>query len=185
VILPDPAFTAPPTPLCLTDAAVTLVPTGTTGGTFSGPGVVGDLFDPALAGYWGDADPVKAMETAIAIINAHAAKVDGVKISLLDKDKAPRLDMLQISCSAEVNLKWLFDLSNRSGATVNLSLRSVVCDEATRKPVVAWLEESIYGGKMVCDTRSSPAFEAIVSEARAGVRARRRAIRGAPWGARR
>ena len=28
-----------------------------------------------------------AMQTAVAIINAHAAKVDGVKISLLDKDK--------------------------------------------------------------------------------------------------
>jgi hypothetical protein len=27
------------------------------------------------------------METAVSIINAHAAKVDGVKISLLDKDK--------------------------------------------------------------------------------------------------
>jgi hypothetical protein len=50
VILPDPAFTAPAAPLCLTDAAVTLVPTGTTGGTFSGPGVVGNVFDPAIAG---------------------------------------------------------------------------------------------------------------------------------------
>ena len=29
----------------------------------------------------------QAMQTAVAIINAHAAKVDGVKISLLDKDK--------------------------------------------------------------------------------------------------
>ena len=27
------------------------------------------------------------MQTAVGIINAHAAKVDGVKISLLDKDK--------------------------------------------------------------------------------------------------
>jgi hypothetical protein len=44
------------------------------------------MFDPALAGYSGDADPKRAMETALAIINANAAKVDGVKISLLDKD---------------------------------------------------------------------------------------------------
>ena len=48
---------------------------------------LGDMFDPALAGYWGSADLDAAMETATAIINAHAAKVDGVKISLLDKDK--------------------------------------------------------------------------------------------------
>jgi Protein of unknown function (DUF993) len=48
---------------------------------------LGDMFDPALTGYWGNADPMVAMETAVAIINANAAKVDGVKISLLDKEK--------------------------------------------------------------------------------------------------
>ena len=48
---------------------------------------LGEMFDPALAGYWGSADHMHAMQTAVAIINAHAAKVDGVKISLLDKDK--------------------------------------------------------------------------------------------------
>jgi hypothetical protein len=48
---------------------------------------LGDMFDPALAGYWGSADPGKAMDTAVSIINAHAAKVDGVKISLLDKQR--------------------------------------------------------------------------------------------------
>jgi hypothetical protein len=48
---------------------------------------LGDMFDPALAGYWGAADLGKAMDTAVAIINAHAAKVDGVKISLLDKQR--------------------------------------------------------------------------------------------------
>lgn len=48
---------------------------------------LGDMFDPALAGYWGTRDLDAAMDTAVAIINAHAAKVDGVKISLLDKDK--------------------------------------------------------------------------------------------------
>jgi hypothetical protein len=48
---------------------------------------LGDMFDPALAGYWGSADADSAMATAVEIINEHAAKVDGVKISLLDKDK--------------------------------------------------------------------------------------------------
>ena len=48
---------------------------------------LGDMFDPALAGYWGTRDLGTAMDTAVAIINAIAAKVDGVKISLLDKDK--------------------------------------------------------------------------------------------------
>jgi hypothetical protein len=48
---------------------------------------LGDMFDPALSGYWGAADLNKAMDTAVAIINAHAVKVDGVKISLLDKQR--------------------------------------------------------------------------------------------------
>ncbi len=48
---------------------------------------LGEMFDPALAGYWGSADAAAAMEVALDVINRHAAKVDGVKISLLDKDK--------------------------------------------------------------------------------------------------
>jgi hypothetical protein len=48
---------------------------------------LGDMFDPALAGYWGSRDADTAMDTAVGIIRAHASKVDGVKISLLDKDK--------------------------------------------------------------------------------------------------
>ena len=49
---------------------------------------LGEMFDPALAGYWGIGRPHGRRWTRpIGIINAHAAKVDGVKISLLDKDK--------------------------------------------------------------------------------------------------
>ncbi|MDB5897979.1 MAG: hypothetical protein JWP41_1581 [Ramlibacter sp.] len=48
---------------------------------------LGDMCDPALAGYWGTRDVDAAMETALGIIAAHPAKVDGIKISLLDKHK--------------------------------------------------------------------------------------------------
>jgi hypothetical protein len=48
---------------------------------------LGDMFDPALAGYWGTNDIDAAMSTALGIIAAHPDKVDGIKISLLDKDK--------------------------------------------------------------------------------------------------
>ncbi|AEG93474.1 dihydrodipicolinate synthase family protein [Ramlibacter tataouinensis] len=48
---------------------------------------LGEMFDPALAGYWGTRDLDAAMDTALGIIAAHASKVDGIKISLLDKDK--------------------------------------------------------------------------------------------------
>jgi hypothetical protein len=48
---------------------------------------LGDMFDPALAGYWGSRDVGRAMETALGVIAAHADKVDGIKISLLDKER--------------------------------------------------------------------------------------------------
>jgi hypothetical protein len=48
---------------------------------------LGEMFDPALAGYWGSADHGAAMENCLGIIRANAAKVDGVKISLLSKEK--------------------------------------------------------------------------------------------------
>jgi len=44
---------------------------------------LGDMFDPALAGYWGHADPKPAMEVCLAVLADHAEKIDGVKISLL------------------------------------------------------------------------------------------------------
>lgn len=48
---------------------------------------LGDMFDPALAGYWGSVDVDDAMDVCLGIINTHSDKVDGIKISLLDKDK--------------------------------------------------------------------------------------------------
>ncbi|WP_416065073.1 dihydrodipicolinate synthase family protein [Rhizobium sp. ZK1] len=48
---------------------------------------LGEMFDPALAGYWGNGDHLKAMETCLQVIEANAAKVDGIKISLLSKEK--------------------------------------------------------------------------------------------------
>ena len=48
---------------------------------------LGDMFDPALAGYWGYADPDRAMDVCLEVIERYAPKVDGIKISLLDKHK--------------------------------------------------------------------------------------------------
>jgi hypothetical protein len=54
---------------------------------------LGEMFDPQLAGYWlgseasrGDAVD-RAMNVALGVIAANPGKVDGIKISLLDKDK--------------------------------------------------------------------------------------------------
>jgi hypothetical protein len=48
---------------------------------------LGEMFDPALAGYWGSADHDGGDGCLPRRHRRHAAKVDGVKISLLDKDK--------------------------------------------------------------------------------------------------
>ena len=47
---------------------------------------LGEMFDPALAGYWGSAEPWEALDTLLALLGAHADRIDGVKISLLDRD---------------------------------------------------------------------------------------------------
>jgi hypothetical protein len=48
---------------------------------------LGEMFDPALEGYWGRADHEAAMDVCLDVIAAHADKVDGIKISLLSKEK--------------------------------------------------------------------------------------------------
>jgi Protein of unknown function (DUF993) len=45
---------------------------------------LGEMFDPKLWGYWGSGDVDTAMETCLGLIEEHAPRIDGVKISLLD-----------------------------------------------------------------------------------------------------
>ena len=45
---------------------------------------LGDMFDPALAGYWGSVDVEQATDVCLRLIEAHAQKVEGIKVSLLD-----------------------------------------------------------------------------------------------------
>ena len=46
---------------------------------------LGDMFDPALAGYWGTSDVAKASDFVLNLIAENPARVDGIKISLLDQ----------------------------------------------------------------------------------------------------
>jgi hypothetical protein len=48
---------------------------------------LGEMFDPALEGYWGKKDHLAAMDVCLSMLQRNASKVDGIKISLLDKDK--------------------------------------------------------------------------------------------------
>ena len=45
---------------------------------------LGEMFDPALKGYWGTNDIAAAMDTVLDIVRANAQKIEGIKISLLD-----------------------------------------------------------------------------------------------------
>ncbi|MFP7287379.1 dihydrodipicolinate synthase family protein [Shouchella clausii] len=48
---------------------------------------LGDMFDPALSGYWGYKNVDSAMDVCLDIINQHSNKIEGIKISLLDAQK--------------------------------------------------------------------------------------------------
>jgi hypothetical protein len=48
---------------------------------------LGEMFDPALTGYWGTSDRDRQTETLLAIVSEYAPKIDGVKISLLDQKR--------------------------------------------------------------------------------------------------
>jgi hypothetical protein len=45
---------------------------------------LGEMFDPALRGYWGSGDIAQALDTVVGLIEGHRAKVEGIKVSLLD-----------------------------------------------------------------------------------------------------
>jgi len=45
---------------------------------------LGDMFDPALAGYWGSRDLDAATEVCVRLMESQAHKIDGIKVSLLD-----------------------------------------------------------------------------------------------------
>jgi len=45
---------------------------------------LGDMFDPALAGYWGARDLDAATEVCLRLMESHAPKIEGIKVSLLD-----------------------------------------------------------------------------------------------------
>jgi hypothetical protein len=46
---------------------------------------LGDMFDPSLAGYWGDADLDRATDSCLAVIATNSRHVEGIKVSLLDE----------------------------------------------------------------------------------------------------
>ncbi len=46
---------------------------------------LGDMFDPALKGYWGADKVAEANSIVLDLITRNAAKIDGIKISLLDQ----------------------------------------------------------------------------------------------------
>jgi len=48
---------------------------------------LGEMFDPALSGYWGNVDHDAAMDVCLDVIGANAKNVDGIKISLLSAEK--------------------------------------------------------------------------------------------------
>lgn len=47
---------------------------------------LGEMFDPALRGYWGVDGAAKAVDTVAQLLADHADRIDGIKVSVLDAD---------------------------------------------------------------------------------------------------
>jgi uncharacterized protein DUF993 len=52
---------------------------------------LGPMFDPQLAGYWGSDDLDAATATLLDIVVENRGRIDGIKVSLLDRDREVRL----------------------------------------------------------------------------------------------
>lgn len=48
---------------------------------------LGEMFDPALVGYWGHRNIDQAMDVCLDMIKSHEDKIEGIKVSLLDEEK--------------------------------------------------------------------------------------------------
>lgn len=55
---------------------------------------LGEAFDPQLRGYWGSSNVDQAMQTCLAIIHENREKINGIKISLLDKQQEIKMRRL-------------------------------------------------------------------------------------------
>jgi hypothetical protein len=55
---------------------------------------LGEAFDPQLKGYWGDSSVEEAMKSCLAVIRENRSQIDGIKISLLDKQQEIRMRRL-------------------------------------------------------------------------------------------
>jgi len=62
---------------------------------------LGEMFDPALRGYWGTSNITTALDTVARLVNDNASRVEGIKVSLLDA-------------------KWELDLRRRLPAGVKM-----------------------------------------------------------------
>lgn len=109
IILPDPSFSLPASSYCVLDAPVAFTISGTTGGTFSGPGVSGTNFDPSLAG------------TGIHTIWYHVTAQQGAAI-------APATDSSSITITVTPSYSYYPDVDNDTygdeTATATLSCSS-------------------------------------------------------------
>ena len=94
---------------------------------------LGEMFDPALDGYWGHKDHMQAMDVAVDVIAANA-KVDGVKISLLDKDKeiaiAPAAEGVRMYTGDDFNYAELIAGDNYGYSDALLGIFDVIAPAA-------------------------------------------------------
>ena len=108
---------------------------------------LGAMFDPALRGYWGTESISEAADIVLALIKANSSKVDGIKISLLDKKheekfRARLSDNIKLYTGDDFNYTDLIEGDGKKHSDALLGIFTVIA------PAVSLALEALARGKI-------------------------------------
>jgi len=98
---------------------------------------LGDMFDPALKGYWGGDNLDAAADSALKIIEAHSQKIDGIKISLLEQEREERFrerlpDGVRLYTGDDFNYAALIEGDGKNYSHALLGIFAAIAPAASR-----------------------------------------------------
>ncbi|MBH69266.1 MAG: dihydrodipicolinate synthase family protein [Rhodospirillaceae bacterium] len=98
---------------------------------------LGDMFDPKLKGYWGCKSLDEAEEVVLALIESHADKIDGIKISLLEKNREERFrnrlnQSIRLYTGDDFNYATLIDGDRQRYSDALLGIFSAIAPAASQ-----------------------------------------------------
>lgn len=120
---------------------------------------LGPMFDPALAGYWGSDDVPAATDTFLQLIQSNAAKVDGVKVSLLDAEHEKQLRAalpmnVRLYTGDDFNYPELIDGDEHAYSDALLGIFAAIYPAASAALQAYDAGESVRGREILDSTRA-------------------------------